>query len=273
MSLQKVPRRTLSDEVFEQLSTEIVNGRIRPGSSLPPERALVEQLGVNRQAIREALKRLAHAGLVSIQQGGGTRVLDFRKSAGLELLARLLLHGDGSIDLRVARSIIEMRAALAPDIARLCARRATPHAAERLRGVVTSMEAARGTNDELDRLQVLAIAFWEELVRGANNIAYELAFNTLKDIYDRIRSVLASVMADEVRDVDAYRSIAEAVARGDDVAAKHVAAALVEHGTHRVLVLIAVLERESPRAGNKPEDARRDHAASAAGARTKGGDP
>jgi DNA-binding FadR family transcriptional regulator len=79
-------------------------------------------------------------------------------------------------------------------------------------------------------------------VRGCDNIAYELAFNTLRETYDRIRGALVHVMADEVADLESYRSIAKAVERSDDVSAKHVAAALVEHGTHRVFELIAALE-------------------------------
>lgn len=249
MALQKISRRTLSDEVFEQLSAEIVEGRVEPGDALPAERDLVTQLGVHRGAVREALRRLAQAGLVSIQQGGATRVLDFRRSAGLDLLSRLLLRVDGDIDLQVARGLVEMRAALAPDIARLCARRRGPEVVARLQGIVAAMGAAE---DDLERLQSLSIAFWEELVRGSDNIAYELAFNTLKETYERIREALTQVMADELRDRRSYHSIAESVARGDDLAAKHVAQALIEKGTHRVLVLIAVLEpRSGPRRGGE----------------------
>lgn len=212
------------------------------GDVLPAERELVTQLGVNRGAVREALRRLAQAGLVTIQQGGGTRVLDFRRSAGLDLLSRLLLRADGQIDLPVARGLVEMRAAIAPDVARLCARRGGSKSADQLRGIVVAMEQARG---DLPRLQRLSIAFWEELVRGSDNIAYELAFNTLKETYERIREALVEVMADEVRAIEAYRSIAASVARSDELAAKHVAQALIEKGTHRVLVLIAVLEGRS----------------------------
>jgi GntR family transcriptional regulator, transcriptional repressor for pyruvate dehydrogenase complex len=239
--LQKIARRTLSDEVFDQLSAEIVQGRMQPGIALPPERELVGMLGVNRGAIREALKRLAQAGLVEIQQGGGTTVLDYRRSGGLDLLGRLLFHADGSVDLRVARSLMEMRAALAPDIARLCARRGGRPAGQRLRAIATRMGEA---GEDLDGLQVLSLEFWDELTRGAGNIAYELAFNTLRETYERIRGALVQVMADEVRDLAAYASIADAVTRGDELAARHVAAALVEHGTHRVMNLIAALERD-----------------------------
>lgn len=239
VELSKIAKKTLSDEVFDQLSREIVHGKMEPGAALPAERELVEMLGVNRGAVREALKRLSQAGLVSIQQGGGTTVLDYRRNAGLDLLGRLLVQPDGQVDLMVARSVTEMRAALAPDVARLCARRGGEGAASRLMEIVDEMGEASG---DVPRLQALSLDYWDALVSGSGNVAYELAFNTLRDTYERIQDVLVLVMADEVSDVDSYRSIAQAVSRGDDVAAKHVAAGLVEHGTRRVFELIAGLQ-------------------------------
>ncbi|MBX7078100.1 MAG: GntR family transcriptional regulator [Nannocystaceae bacterium] len=252
MALQRIAKRTLSDEVFEQLSAEIVQGRMQPGVALPAERELCETLGVNRGALREALRRLAQAGLVSIAQGGATKVLDYRRNAGLDLLSQVLFRDGGTIDLEVARSVMEIRAALAPDIARLCARRADEATTRELGEVVAAM-AAR--TDDLDALQQLSLDFWDLLVRGSDNIAYELAFNTLRVTYDTVRTALVHVMADELQDLASYRAIAEAVARKDDVSAKHVASALVEHGTHRMFELIAALGKSgtaAPDAGGTP---------------------
>jgi GntR family transcriptional repressor for pyruvate dehydrogenase complex len=242
VGLQRIAKRTLSDEVFEQLVREIVQGRMAPGVALPAERELCETLGVNRGALREALRRLAQAGLVSIAQGGTTKVLDYKKSAGLDLIAQILFSEGGTIDLQVVRSLMEIRAALAPDIARLCARRANAALTVELLDVVDRMQPALAA-DDLPKLQELSLDFWDVLVRGSDNIAYVLAFNTLRMTYDTVREALVQVMADELRDGAAYRAIAEAVGRHDDVSAKHVASALVEHGTHRMLELIALLDR------------------------------
>lgn len=257
-SLKRIAKKTLSDEVFEQISDEIVRGRMAPGIQLPSERELCDALGVNRGAVREALKRLAQAGLVSISQGGGTKVLDFRRTAGLDVLDRLLFRGDGTVDLQVARGIMEMRAALAPDIARLCALRADAAHARALLDIVEAME---GAHDDAAELQTLSLRFWDVLVRGSGNMAYELAFNGLRGTYDRIRGALVHVMADEVQDIASHRAIAEAVGRGDDVSAKHVAAGLMERGTRGVFELIAALDGTavrlpSPGKASKPARAR-----------------
>jgi len=145
---------------------------------------------------------------------------------------------------------MEMRAALAPDIARLCAQRADRSLVAGLRQIVTRMEAAAGT-DDLPQLQGLSLRFWDAMVRGSGNIAYELAFNTLRETYDRLRDVLVQVMADEFRDVRSHRTIAEAVARADELSAKHVSSALMEQGTRRVLELVAALQ-DATRHGDGP---------------------
>src|SRR4051794_169726 len=109
MQLEPVARQSVSDAVFDQLQGEILAGRLAAGEALPSERALTDLLGVNRQAVREALKRLDQAGLVEINHGGVTRARDYRLSAGLDLLASLLQRPDGRVDVAVARSIVEMR--------------------------------------------------------------------------------------------------------------------------------------------------------------------
>lgn len=249
MALQRIAKRTLSDEVFEQLSREIVHGRMAPGVPLPPERELCETLGVNRGALREALRRLAQAGLVAIAQGGATRVLDFRRTAGLDLLSQLLFLSDGTVDLEAARSLMEIRAALAPDVARLCAQRADATVVAELRSLLARMDVA-DRQDDLDALQDLSLQFWDVLVRGSINIAYELAFNTLRTTYDKIRVALVQVMADENRDLVRMKAIVDAVARRDEAGARKAATALLEHGTESVLELIETL---------RAADKRREH--------------
>ena len=237
--LKPVARKSLSDAVYDQLSSEIVHGRMEPGTPLPSERHLCDLLNVNRGAVREALKRLSQAGLISIQHGGSAKVLNFKQTANLDLLTRLLFHSDGTIDLRVARSAMEMRAAMAPDIARLCARRREPIHTAQLADLVAAMTSHQG---DLPRLQTLALQFWNVLAVGSGNIAYQLVFNSLRDTYERLRELLVDVLSAELSDLPAYRAIAEAVQRGDDLSAAAVARTLMEHGTSAIFQLIAAIE-------------------------------
>jgi GntR family transcriptional regulator len=65
-------KRRLSFRVREELVTRIASGRIRPGSRLPPEPELAEEMGVSRATLREALRSLEEDGFVTRTSGAGT---------------------------------------------------------------------------------------------------------------------------------------------------------------------------------------------------------
>ncbi len=179
MPLHAIRSRSLSEQVFEQLAAEIITGRYAPGSHLPAERALTEVFDVNRHVVREALKRLEQIGLVKVSQGGGTKVLDFQRHAGLDLLAIMSEHARGGENVAtIWLAVLEMQAAITADLARLCAERATPELKRELVALAEDMRAKSdtATDQELFRLDVV---FWERLADGANNIAYRLAVNTM----------------------------------------------------------------------------------------------
>ena len=65
-------RKRLSSRIRDDLATRIESGRIAPGSKLPPEPALAEELGVSRPTLREALRSLEEDGFVTRTSGAGT---------------------------------------------------------------------------------------------------------------------------------------------------------------------------------------------------------
>ena len=242
MPLQPVQRQSVADSVFEQLLDGVLTGEYDAGEDLPAERALVAALGVNRQAVREALQRLAQAGLVDIRHGGRTRVTDFRSAAGLDVLPRLLLTADGSIDPAVAVSIMELRGCLGPEIARRCAQRAHEQVRQAVDQLVRNMAAA---GDDLAVLAQLDLQLWEALVDGSDNIAYRLAFNGLRRTYEPLAELLHSTLAEELTDHAARAQLAAAVSAGDSEAAVVAAKQLLSRGQRAVEQLLATLAAQA----------------------------
>jgi GntR family transcriptional repressor for pyruvate dehydrogenase complex len=204
VALQTAPvqRRLVSEAVFDSLLADILGGRLAPGEALPGERALSEAFAVNRHAVREALKRLQQAGLVTVAHGGATRVTDWRRTAGLDLLISLAAAGPSP---ELIRAIVEMRAAIGTDVARLCAERAP-----RAPGI---------TPDDTEEGYV---AFWEAIVDGAGNLAYRLALNTLVAA-QRTGAIDPGIYAAERADLDHQRELAAAIAAGDAPTAERLA--------------------------------------------------
>ena len=241
MPLQPVRRRSVPDEVFDQLLAELVSGDLGPGSALPSERRLAEVLGVSRPAVREALQRLTHAGLVDIRQGDVTTVRDFRRTGGLDLLPRLLVR-DGELDLAAARSILEARLMLGPQVAALAARRRDDAAVAMLWQRVHALAAT----DDAVAAQREALEFWEVVVDAADSIVLRLMFNSLRAAYEPTLEALAAVMAEEVDQLGTYEQIVHAVAAGDEKAATRHAQDLLGPATRSLLEAIELLDAADP---------------------------
>jgi len=237
MALQKVTRRSVPDEVFEQLLSEVMGGGLAPGESLPSERRLSEVLGVSRPAVREALQRLSHAGLVEVRQGDTTTVRDFRRSGGLDLLPGLLVP-NGELDLKVARSILEARLHVGPKIAELAASRGPKTLGAQLDKSVAALES---DDDPVER-QRRAVEFWQLLVDGADSITFRLMFNSMLAAYEPALEALAVVMSAEVEQVSAYAALAAAVSDRDPELARSRAEELLSHATNSLIAAIDALE-------------------------------
>ncbi len=212
-----VENSSLADKVFEQLTAEIVSGRYAPGTTIPSERALSEVFAVNRHVVREAVKRLEQVGLVNVVQGGGTKVLDFRRSAGLDLLAVVAEHAEAvEALLPLLGAALEMRAGIGADLSRLCAERAEPDVRRDLVSIAGRIASVSSGPDlfAVDQL------FWQRILDGAGNLAYQLAFNSLIRAVHAIPDVSLPWLEHELGRSDHRRPIAAAIAAGDAEAAE-----------------------------------------------------
>lgn len=213
----------MSGKIHARLRDAILGDRYAPGEALPSERRLSEDLETSRHAVREALKRLQQAGLVSISQGGATRVRDWRRHGGLELLLDVADAGEAPDELHVPRAAMEMRACIGADAARLCAERASAEVRAQIAARVEQLAAV----DDLAARNAHYEVLWDLLVDGADNIAYRLALTTLV-ARQRVADVSAAAVAAELSDVATLRALSDAIAARDGAAAAAVARELLD---------------------------------------------
>ncbi|GAA3442832.1 FadR/GntR family transcriptional regulator [Planomonospora venezuelensis] len=205
MTDERIRRESVSDQVFARLRDRILSSALEPGAELTAERDLAEQYGVNRHAVREALKRLQQARLVEVSHGGRTRVLDWRQNAGLDLAMHLARTGDVLRVENLQRDMLEMRACIGADAARLCAGRGSDADLAAIAGAA----ARYGTEGEdLGALGAADIAWWRLIIRGSGNVAYLLAFNSLVGSDLAVGRVPSDHRAEELLDVAAHRRLA-----------------------------------------------------------------
>ena len=248
MPIGPVARQSVADQVFDQLLRSILTGDEAPGTQLPPERELATQAGVNRQAVREALQRLRQMGLVEIVHGGGITVRDWRTSAGLALLPMLVVAHDTAVDPVVSRSIMELRAVIGADAARWCATRSPAGTADALHVIVDRMEALDG---DLSQWGLLGYSYWDAIVAGADNVAYLLAYNTLREVAGALAQadrMAPSLLEREWRQTHLYRDLAGAIGSGDAEGAGRIAGVLLAAGVAAVNEWLATLPEDRPAA-------------------------
>lgn len=244
MALTPITKRLVPDDVFEQLLGEVVDGALGPGDALPSERRLAELLGVSRPAVREALQRMSATGLVEVRHGGATTVRDMQRHAGLDLLPRLLVR-NGELDPAVARSIIEARLSIAPDVARLAAERAA-RGTDGVRGSLEGAVAALAAAPDPVARQYAALAFWDAVVDLADSIVFRMMLNNLRQAYEPAIEALALLLDGEVSNISAYRAISSAVLAGDGPGASAAADALLRPTTETMVGFLDAYTDDEP---------------------------
>jgi DNA-binding FadR family transcriptional regulator len=127
-----VRSQTAFEETMERLGTAIKLGLLPPGTRLPAERDLCEQLGIARSTLRQALTALSQSGhLHAVRgRGGGTFVADTPPVAEPPT-AEVLAHWRDRCDARMA---VELGVAV------LAAERAQPDALPGLSELVAAMD-------------------------------------------------------------------------------------------------------------------------------------
>ena len=223
--IEPAPREPLGSEIARRLLDYLLSGAVPPGGRIPSERQLAESLGVNRPAVREAIRVLGFLGLLEVRQGSGT----YFRGPDQELLLRLfewtLLFGDGK-----ARDLLETRADL--EII------ASGRAAER-----RSEDDMAALGALLERMRVSDRAGFPDADLAFHAKIAELAGNVvLEDMLASIRAVIRGWVERNIAAAGttsiAYRDhvpIYRAVAAGDPEGARTAMAAHMRAAIRRLL--------------------------------------
>lgn len=123
----------IAQQIFEDLQRHILSGQLSAGERLLGERELAAKYGTNRNTLREAVRKLEQARLVSVRHGRGVTVADFRRTGTPELLAPYLRAGPDMTEVaEIIGDVLEPRILLLEYAARLAVRRADAGDIERL---------------------------------------------------------------------------------------------------------------------------------------------
>ena len=164
------------EQVFRGLVADVLSGRYAPGERLPTQRALAAALGVNLASVREGVKQLEQLRPVETRHGDGMRVRDWRAQGGLDVLVHAVASG-GGLDPPL-REIFEARRLLLAECSALAAARRTGEQSALLGRLAGELRGAGAV-----AAQGLDLAFMATVIEAADNLAFALIANSIRDAY------------------------------------------------------------------------------------------
>lgn len=225
-------RRTLkrSEAIARDLAAHIVDERLPAGAMLPREQDMVEQLGVGRTTLREALRLLESRGVVTIRSGpGGGPVVRHPEPTDLTESLSLILQFQRATMLEV----LEARIWLESAAARMAAPRVTKDELARLREANEEMRAA----DDADYVAIgeANARFHRVIASASGNIVIQMLVETLLNVSDHGASDLVHSGPVKRSSLKGHDLVIEALADHDAKAAEEAMRQHVHDGKERRL--------------------------------------
>ncbi|MBY5943071.1 transcriptional regulator NanR [Halomonas sp. DP5N14-9] len=215
MSKYRVERKTLSEQVAEQLEAEILEGRLGENDQLPSERELMEQFGVGRPAVREALFYLQQLGLIAINSGTRARVIRPTAEAVMARLSgvtrQLLAKPEGQQYFQEARALFEVA------LARQAAQHASDEEIQALRDALAHQRSVIGDEAAVKRADN---DFHGVLASIGHNPIYDAIHQALSEWLDDRRALALQQSGEDLAALEAHTEIVEAIAARDPEAAE-----------------------------------------------------
>lgn len=203
----------------QALVTAILDGTYPPGSTLPGERDLARKLGVTRPTLRETLQRLACEGWLVIQQGKATRVQDYWRDGGLNVLSAMVRYSP-QLPVEFVPNLLEVRLALAP---------AYTHAAvARSAGQVSAyLTGQTGLDDQPEAFAAFDWTLHHTLTVASGNPIYTLILNGFSGFYEEMARLYFEKPAARAVSRQYYASLQAAVERRDAAGAERITRAVM----------------------------------------------
>jgi len=189
-----VKEKRTSDRVFDHIKERIIDKTWQPGDKITPELHLVEELGVSRMSVREAIEKLVAMNILTKKRGGGTFVNEIKPSDYMDELLPLLMIG--KIDYS---QVLEFRSAIDVLATRLFIERADDTLLGDLKKCYREMVENK---DDRDKFFELDMEFHKIICKGAENpILYK--------VIEMIFSIMKAEAGDEYHKLTPDERIAE----------------------------------------------------------------
>ncbi len=201
----------MSTHIIRQVREAILKGDLQPGECLPPEKELINQFGVSKHTLREALRTLEAMGFIEIKRGagGGPVVSEVDMSTTRDSIANFLHFQNVSV-----RSLSEVRKILEPYLARRAAEQFSAKEVETLVDIDTKCQELFekqkdivGSREEID--------FHVFLAKASRNPVMEMILDFVNSILTDIKTHMKPGTEFSEHVLKSHHKILEAIKAGD----------------------------------------------------------
>jgi GntR family transcriptional repressor for pyruvate dehydrogenase complex len=238
---KQAPSSNIAATIFRELRRQILSGALSSGERLPGERELAQRYDTNRNTLREAVRMLEQARLVTVRHGQGVTVSDFRRTGTLELLPPFL---ESSSDLgevvHVLEDILPARLLVLEFATRLAARRGDREDLSRLRDITELLIPAFERGDPV----VIAHGFqrWlDALIEAGHSVAVRWIANPFLEAYRELLDRFPALWVLEPSFPQHLRDLVGAIELGDEEQAIHALRTYYERVDSGLMQALAVV--------------------------------
>lgn len=174
MPIKQISKKSVSEEIFDQIKNNILSGELKPGDRITPENELKDLFGVSRNSVRAALQKLIALGLVTVKQGEGTFVSKLSPAIYMNSLMPMLILGDDDMV-----EMLEFRRMIEIESVKLAVQRAEPKDIKELDSIIENMG-----NEKYDpkKFAEQDCYFHETIARSTKNSVLLKVYMILKDV-------------------------------------------------------------------------------------------
>jgi GntR family transcriptional regulator, transcriptional repressor for pyruvate dehydrogenase complex len=245
----------IATTLFKEVRRRILSGELSPGERLPGERELAAEHKTNRNTLREAVRRLEQARLVSVRHGHGVTIADFRKTGTLELLAPFLESAeDLGESVHLLEDILPARLLVLEFATKLASERADKADIARLRDITDLLIAAFERGDPT----LIAHGFqrWlDGLVDAGHSVAVRWIANPFLEAYRELLDRFPGLWVLEPSFPQYLRDFIAALENGDTETAITLTRAYyqrVDRAFMQALALVMGQKKSAPLAAEAP---------------------
>lgn len=180
LTVEPIKTQKIYQVIFDSIRDSIINGELKAGQKLPPERVLAKRFQVSRTTIREALMVLEINGIIEIRSSEGSFICPIETRTLINDLSAAIIKAEDNM----VYEMLDVRRLIESECAALAAVRASSLNLARIRQHLDDME--KSENDEEAGLSA-DLNFHYAVAQAANST---ILFDLMKVLVNRMKGTI-----------------------------------------------------------------------------------